>query len=151
MTDQNLLYFEIKESGNLIKIEIVGLQYPSADDHWDRNWLTCIVYVKAGVFAGKFRANLMTTDFELFKRGMIKLYDKLDGVATFYTLESQVDIKIIGDGIGHLEAQCEVMDNVGFGNKLNFKINFDQTQIQGIINQLEKITNEFPITGELKI
>lgn len=149
MTDENSTYFEIKESGNLIKIEVFGLQYPNADDDWDRNWLTSIVSVKAGVFSGKFKANLMTTDFETFKNQIIKLYNKLDGVATFYTLESQANIKIIGDGIGHLDAQCEVMDNVGFGNKLNFKINFDQTQIPKLINQLEKITKEFPIKGEL--
>ncbi len=151
MTEDNSTYFEISEGGNLIKIEVFGLQYPNTDDDWDKNWLNCMIPVKAGVFSGKFRANLMTTDFGTFKNGIINLYNKLDGVSAFYTLESQADIKIIGDGIGHLEAQCEVMDNVGFGNKLNFKINFDQTQIQGIINQLEKITNEFPITGELKI
>ena len=104
-----------------------------------------MISVKAGPFSGKFKANLMTTDFEMFKNGIIELYNKLDGVATFYTLESQVDIKIMGDGIGHLTAQCEVIDNVGVGNKLEFEIDFDQTQIPELINQLEKITKEFPV------
>lgn len=149
MTDENSTYFEIKESGNLIKIEVVGMENPNAEDDWDKNWLNCMISVQAGPFSGKFKANLMTTDFELFKRGIIKIYDKLDGVAIFKTLESQVDIKIIGDGIGHLKAECEVIDNVGIGNKLEFEIDFDQTQIPELINQLEKITKEFPIKGEL--
>ena len=42
------------------------------------------------------------------------------------------------------------MDNAGNGNKLEFEISFDQTQIPQIINQLEKITREFPKYGELK-
>ena len=145
MIDENSKYFEIKGNGNLIKIEVFGKQYPNTDDDWDENWLNCMISVKAGPFSGKFKANLMTTDFEMFKNGITELYNKLDGVATFYTLESQVDIKIMGDGIGHLTAQCEVMDNVGVGNKLEFEIDFDQTQIPELINQLEKITKEFPV------
>lgn len=92
----------------------------------------------------------MTVDFESFKTELTKLYEKLNGIATFSTLESQVEIKITGDGIGHLSAECEVMDYVGIGNKLEFKINFDQTHIPKILNQLEKITNRFPKTGELE-
>ena len=74
----------------------------------------------------------------------------LNGIATFHTLESQVEIKIVGDGIGHLKAECEVMDYAGTGNKLVFEINFDQTHIPKILNQLEKITKKFPKIGELK-
>jgi len=62
----------------------------------------------------------------------------------------QVEIKIVGDGIGHLHAECEVMDYAGTGNKLELEINFDQTHIPKIINQLEKITNRSPKIGELK-
>lgn len=117
---------------------------------WDRNWLKSLVYVKAGVFSGSFKADLMTTDFESFKLQLAKLYDKLNGIATFKTLENQVEMKIIGDGIGHLKAECEVIDEAGFGNKLEFEIDFDQTHIPKILNQLEKITTKFPVLGELK-
>ena len=41
------------------------------------------------------------------------------------------------------------MDIAGIGNKLEFEINFDQTHIPKILNQLEKINNRFPKVGDL--
>ena len=148
--NENSTYFEISENGNLIRIDILGLNYPNAEDDWDRNWLKSIISAKAGAFSGNFKADLMTTDFETFKNELTNLYDKLKGIATFNTLESQVDIKITGDGIGHLKAKCEVMDYAGIGNKLEFEIDFDQTQIPKIVNQLENIITKFPVSGDLK-
>jgi hypothetical protein len=148
--NEEITYFEISESGNLIRIELIGLNYPTAELDWDRNWIRGFVKVKAGAFSGEFKADFMTVDFVDFKNELIKLYDKLSGIVIFKTLESQVEIKIVGDGIGHLKAECEVMDYAGTGNKLEFEINFDQTHIPKILNQLEKITNKFPKFGELK-
>lgn len=148
--NENSTYFEISENGNLIRIDILGLNYPNAEDDWDRNCLKSIISAKADAFSGNFKADLMTTDFETFKNELTNLYDKLKGIATFNTLESQVDIKITGDGIGHLKAKCEVMDYAGIGNKLEFEIDFDQTQIPKIVNQLENIITKFPVSGDLK-
>jgi hypothetical protein len=149
MTNEINTYFEVSDNENSIRIEIVELISPDAELDFDSNWLKSIISIKAGAFSGKFKANLMTTNFELFKFELDKLYDKLDGTATFATLESQVEMKIIGDGLGHLKADCMVMDNAGFGNKLEFKIAFDQTKIPKIINQLEKIMSKFPKSGNL--
>ena len=143
-------FFEISENGDLIRIELIGLNYPEAELDWDRNWIQTFVKVKAGKFTGEFKADFMTIDFINFKNELEILYSKLKGIATFQTLESQVEMKIIGDGIGHLKAECIVMDNAGIGNKLEFEINFDQTHIPKILNQLEKISIQFPKVGDLK-
>ncbi|MEO8236390.1 MAG: hypothetical protein ABI549_13315 [Flavobacterium sp.] len=150
LMDEETTYFEITESGDFIRIDLIGLNYPNAELDWDRNWISGIVKVKAGVFSGEFKADFMTVDFFSFKNELVKLYDNLNGIATFHTLESQVEMKIVGDGIGHLNAECVVMDNAGNGNKLKFEISFDQTHVPKILNQLEKIVNKFPKTGELK-
>ncbi len=73
------------------------------------------------------------------------LYNKLDGSAVFNTIENQVNINIVGDGVGHLTAKCELMDFAGNGNVLLFTINFDQSHLPKIINQLEIITNRYPL------
>jgi len=139
------------DSGDFVRIDVNGLKYPNAELDWDRNWLSSVISVKAGAFSGKFKANLMTTDFEIFKRELKIVYKNLDRAATFEGIESQVTINIKGDGIGHLNAKCWLMDFAGTGNELKFEIDFDQTQIPELINQLERITAEFPTTGELKI
>jgi ribosome-associated toxin RatA of RatAB toxin-antitoxin module len=150
MTNEIETYFEISDNGNSIRIEVIESNYPNAEMDWDKNWVSSIVSVKAGAFSGKFNADLMTIDFADFKISLKKLYQKLDGTITFNTLEDQIEMKIIGDGIGHLRAECEVMDNAGVGNKLEFDIDFDQTHIPKLLNQLEKITTKFPVLGELK-
>lgn len=142
-------YFEISESGNLIRIQLIGLNQPNAELDWDKNWIRGIVKVNAGAFSGEFKADFMTTDFMNFKNELAKLYEKLNGIATFYTLEEQVLVKVVGDGIGHLKADCVVMDNVGIGNRLEFEIDFDQSQIPKILNELERITAKFPQIGKL--
>ncbi len=128
---------------------MLKLTYPKAKLDWDRNWIQAIVTVKAGAFSGQFKTELMTTDFYKFKQQFSRLYDNLDGMAIFDTIEGQINIKIKGDGIGHFEANCMVMDYAGTGNKLDFEIIFDQTIIPNIVGQLDNITKTYPINGDL--
>mgnify|MGYP003110328123 CR=1 FL=1 len=151
MTSNENIYFELKDSGDFIRIELMNLNYPNAELDWDKNWIASKVIVNAGGFSGQFECDLMTTDFEKFKQSLSLLYNKLDGLSSFDTMEGQVEIKIKGDGIGHFEADCSVMDDAGMGNKLDFKISFDQTIIPELVNQLNDITKAYPISGDLKI
>jgi hypothetical protein len=139
------LKLEISENGDLIRIDIIGLENPNAVLDYDMDWIKSNITVKAGRFSGYFSASLMTNDFEVFKSELEILYNKLDGIALFQTLENQIYIKVVGDGIGHLNAKCRFMDFAGHGNELIFEMNFDQTQIPKIINQLEKITKKYKI------
>lgn len=141
------IYFEIVDGADTIKIEPLKWIHPDAELDWDRNWIYSRVTIKGGAFHGKFYCNLMSTDFELFKRELNKTYNSLQEKAEFNTLESQIQIKIIGDGLGHFIVDCEVVDQAGIGNKLNIEMTFDQTQIPNFIRQLDKIVKQFPIQG----
>ncbi|WP_111309759.1 WapI family immunity protein [Confluentibacter sediminis] len=149
MTNTNS-YFEINDNVNFIRIDIIGLNFPDAELDWDKNSLNSMISVKVGAFSGKFKADLMTSDFEIFKRELKIVYSELNRGATFEGIESQVTIHIKGDGIGHLNAKCWLMDYAGTGNELKCEFDFDQTQLPKLIDQLENITSEYPTTGELK-
>jgi hypothetical protein len=149
MAENEMIYFELKDSGDFIRIGLLKLNYPNAELDFDRNWIKSYVEVKAGGFSGQFECDLMTTDFERFKQSLSKLYNNLDGTASFTSYEGQVEIKIEGDGIGHFVADCSVMDNVGIGNQLDFEINFDQTIIPEMVRQLDCITKKFPVLGDI--
>jgi hypothetical protein len=151
MIENKETYFELKDSGDFIKIKLVSFAYPDADLDWDRNWINSKVTIKAGGFSGQFDCNFMTTDFERFRIEFAQLYTKLSGTASFDTIEGQVSIKIKGDGIGHFEADCLAMDYAGTGNTLEFEMVFDQTIIPEIVRQLDNITKTFPILGDMKI
>lgn len=146
---EETLFFEIFGNGNSIKITLIGSSHPNAELDWDKNWIKGLVEVKAGQFCGQFGSDFITIDFATFKNELSILYDRLNGPAIFTTLENQANIKITGDGTGHLKAECEVMDEPGFGSRLQFEIDFDQTYIPKTLKQLDKITNKFPKIGEL--
>lgn len=71
----------------------------------------------------------------------------LNDTATFKTLEGQIEVRCVGDGIGHFTVECSAMDQPGIGNELNVTMSFDQTIIPDLLRQLDKITRTFPIQG----
>jgi hypothetical protein len=70
------LYLEIKDGPDIIKIEPLRWTHSSAEIDWDKNWIHSRIIFKAGAFHGQFNCDLMTTDFELFKRELKTVYDK---------------------------------------------------------------------------
>ncbi len=143
MIEDNDLYFEISEGGNYIKINVFEYQNSKIDFDIDDIWIQVIVKVKAGAFSGQFKTDLNTLDFINFEKELNHLYNKLKGIANFYSLEEQIVIKVIGDGFGRMNAECTVMDSAGMGNTVKFEIDFDQTHIPKILIQLRKIIQSF--------
>jgi hypothetical protein len=150
MTTEDL-YFEIADGDSIVRIEPIVLLHKDSDNDWDKNCIKTNITVKGGSFTGKYNADFMTLDFEKFKQEFEKLYDNLSGYANFYGLESYLELKIKGDGIGHFEVDVTACDEPGINeSKLNFTLSFDQTQIQELVRQLDNITKEFPVTGDIK-
>ena len=141
------IYFEITDGTDIIKIEPLKWTYADAELDWDKNCIHSQITIKGGAFSGQFYCDLMTTDFELFKRELKKTYDSLKGQAEFKTLEGQIKLKIEGDGLGHFTVDCDLTDEAGIGNKLHVAMAFDQTQIPYFVKQLDKIIKQFPIQG----
>lgn len=145
-------FFEIKSQGNFIKIIANNLINYNSDIDYDKNWIECDIEVCGGAFQGKYSAEIMTTTFEIFKQELSVLYNKLNTKAKFEDLENYCLINISGDGSGKLNAKIECNDKPGiYAANLSFEIDFDQTFLKTIINQLNHITKEFPIVGDFKI
>lgn len=149
MTDAIKTYFEIKDGTDFIRIEVLKQNFPEGDLDWDRNSLNCDVLVQCGAFSGEFNADLMSWDFDIFKTELEYLYENLNRRAIFEGIESQITILVQGDGIGHLNTTCQIMDYAGNGNELNCELEFDQTQLPEIIGQLEKIMSEYKVYGRI--
>ena len=151
MTQYSETYFEIFDGGDMIRVEpYQGIKYDSALD-WDRNWIKTKVTIKGGVFSGHYVADFMTTDFELLKRDFKKLERDFNATANFEPLEEQLKLNISGDGLGHFEVKCIAQDQPGVGGTLSFVLSFDQTEIARLINELDKITKAFPISGDMTL
>jgi hypothetical protein len=130
-------------------VEVNVLRYERAPvgDYYDDNWLKIEISVQAGGFEGKVNAAILTEDLEIFLSQLRPLYETLSGSAKFGTMEDQLNLKLAGDGKGHIELHGEVADRPGIGNRLHFALQFDQSQLRVSISELEKITLQFPVRG----
>lgn len=144
------LYFEIFDTGNFIGFEPLTLNFSNAENEWDRNWVQTKVTIKGDTFSGEYIADFMTVDFEMLKREVKLLDDDFNGSVTFQPLEQGLSLNIKGDGLGHFEVGCTAKPP-NTSEILSFSMNFDQTSLSGLINQLDKITKAFPIDGNFRI
>ena len=146
---ENDIAFEVAIDGNLVRIENIQAPAKNSLSDWDKNWLRTNVVIKTGAFEGQFSADFMTTDFERFKQEIKKLDGDFNGVAIFSGYEDYLELNIKGDGIGHFKIKG--IANDGSSNRLSFEMDFDQTLLNNLYDQLEAITKQFPIIGDLKI
>ncbi len=136
------------EHGDHLRIEILGRAHPDASDFWDGNWVNARISARAGGFRGGAVAFLRTTDFAEFRERLQQLYQQLSGEAVFETLEGWVEVRVIGDGRGHMETRVSLTDEPGVGNKLVFTLpGLDQTHIFDAIGHLCEIEDMYPIIG----
>ncbi len=128
-----------------IEVDVHGYERAAAGEYWDDNWLTVEIRVRAGGFRGKAAATIITSELTKFLLELRPLYENLNGSAKFVTMEGQLNLLLNGDGKGHIELQGEVADQAGIGNRLNFTLHFDQSQLGASIRELEKVTSQFPV------
>ncbi len=122
-------------------------EYPDAQDFDDGNWVYATVEIAAGAFRGSYEAMLRTEEFVRFRDELQPLYERLSGRAVFETMEGWLRIEIDGDGKGHFHATCEAVDQPGVGNRLAFKICFDQTELPAIVRGLDGVCAALPVVG----
>ncbi len=152
MTERQEIYFELFDAGDIVRLEPMELIKYDSDIDWDKNWVKTKVTIKGGKFTGQYLGDFMTVDFEKFKQELSRLYDNFKGTANFNDLEGYLELKITGDGIGHFEVDVKACDQPGVNaSELTFTMGFDQTELKELVNQLDRIIKQFPITGAFKI
>ena len=115
--------------------------------YWDSNWVSADIEIAAGGFRGYYRASLFRTDFPDFRDDLKKLYSFESNRGEFNTIECQLSIEINGDRRGNFEAICVAKDDTD-GNRLEFKIRFDQTYIPRMLTELDAIIKAYPVLGK---
>lgn len=142
-------YFRIgADNSHYLTVRPLYRPYDQCHDYWDGNWVKSQITIRVGGFNGNITASLRTDEFFRFKEELSKLYSTLKGQASFSSMEHWLTVHVEGDGLGHFEADCVVMDEAGIGNRLQFRLVFDQTELPGIVKSLEGILRAFPVRGK---
>jgi hypothetical protein len=149
---EELKVFIGQSKREFVELSVLRRTHPTLKDFWDGNWLTCRVSIKAGAWSGSFEANLRAEEFESLRNQLEKLYGKVKGEAVFDArfepLEPWINLKLRGDGVGHIIVEGEAVDHLGWGNSLRFRLaELDQTFLPDVISQVKEVEAAFPVVG----
>jgi hypothetical protein len=136
------------EGGGFLNITLLGRSHPGAADYWDGNWLRAAVKVEAGGFRGSVSGDLRANELAQFLHQFAGLQKSLQGTAKFETMEGWLSIQVTGDGRGHMEFRCTVLDEPGVGNSLDCTLASDQSFTATTIAELAEAVQEFPVVGK---
>jgi hypothetical protein len=115
-------------------------------DSYDDNWLSGTVSVElarppAATFKAKCRTSWQTTDFAGFQEGLRTLLDDLTGMATFSTIEDQVELTIrLKGGKGTIEGRVEEHAMAC----TQFEAEIDQSFLGSALAELRSLTAKYP-------
>jgi hypothetical protein len=105
-------------------------------------WLTANVIFDYQGFAASFQIYLMLNDIYSFLDELKELSKNLKGKATFSTIEGNVSLVLLGDGLGHIGINGLIRHSNDYNLVTNFEIPSDQTFLAPLISQCEKIIKE---------
>jgi hypothetical protein len=128
-----------------LEIDVRRYERQPTGEYYDDNWLSVQITVAAGAFEGSFDAAFLTSELVAFRDQLQALHTTLRGTAELRTLEEQLSLDCVGNGLGSIELSGVAFDQPGIGNRLAFKLALDQTQVGAALAQLEVVVSEFPV------
>jgi hypothetical protein len=144
MSDSEILVGD--RGASRVLIQVHGRIDASSLDYWGGNWLESTIEVAAGAFVGSFEAKLHAGDFDRFHERVRALYEALDGVADFDTVEDRLEVRLTGDGRGRIVVEGAARD-LSRRNELKFGFEIDQTYLPTIVRSVEDVLTRYPVMG----
>lgn len=137
----------VGKSGARVEVTPLVRSHLGATDDWDGDWIDCHVEAVAGGFRADYGACLRAEELAGFRRDLERLYRELAGRGGFKSMEDWLTLEVVGDGRVHFKGSCCLRDRAGDGSTLIFEIEFDQTDIPAMLEQMRKIESDFPVVG----
>src|SRR5688572_9978383 len=127
-----------------LQIDVHGYEQSSdSKDRFDLNWLRVEVSVQTGSFRARESIAILTWELDGFLAELVKLQESLAGTATFETLEEQLELRLKGDGRGHVELAGTLSSPQPNSNTLKFHLELDQTDLTKSISELKRVMAGF--------
>lgn len=109
------------------------------------DWLRCSIRIAAGAWVGIFDAYFKPYRFRQFRNELDALAETNEGVASFVTIENQLEISVRMIDGEMVVAECVANDHPGGRNRLNFALSFNSSDFFPVLrDQLLKIEAAFP-------
>ena len=99
-------------------------------------WMNASIQISADTWTGTCRAEFAKGELRQFASEIENLYKELSGVALLRPIEPYLELKLTGDGIGHVLVEGKAQDRLSVGTSLLFQFEVDQTELPAIISEL---------------
>lgn len=106
-------------------IEVLGT--PSFE-----GWSVAHVEIACGAWSGSFDCEFAAGELHDFGKEIQQLYHSLDGTASLTPLEPHLELRLAGDGKGHIEVSGKAVVRFQTRTYLAFEFSLDQTQLPEI-------------------
>ena len=136
----------ISSGADFLTLHVHERVKPHSQDYWTANWLHCTAEASAGTFRGAVDWQLRNEDLARFMRSLESLGGPV-GEAQLDTGDGWLDIRVIRDERGQIQARCQLEDNPVGGNSLEFRLFLDQAAIVVLIRELRAVIEQFPVVG----
>ncbi len=132
---------------NIIKFgsesEYVTLEVPASFS--TEGWAQISVEIRVNCFSGTINPWIDSADIELFTISLRKLYETLKGQAEFAPLEKQLTLKFESRAGGKISVTGTAWSQATCENKLEFRLDIDQTYLQFPLKELEILCGEIKV------
>ena len=115
---------------------------PIGDDNGE-DWFHAEAIISVNGFKGNITPYFEISDLNRFYTQLVKLYEKLKGEAELNPIEGQFYLKLIGDGMGHIQVEGKAYTHATYGSYLNFEFEVDQTHLPKLIKSLEQVIQSY--------
>ena len=133
------------EAYSFIALEIHGYEQPDTTWPIDANRLVATLTYHAIRTGGSFPITVETHDLAHLRRQLVEAHADLGATIAFAPSSGYFSLVAEGDGRGHYAMRC----TVGRGSRgvtiASFDIEFDQSYLPEIIEQLDEALERFPI------
>lgn len=131
----------------LLRIWVMGREFPDSTDYWDGNWLRVVTAVSdRGASVAVSGPILHLGEIVSWRDELIRFDKTLKGKARLTPLEPNLSIELTCDRLGHVEAECFITPD-HLTQSHSFTFDFDQSCLKSLIRECDTILHEFPIRG----
>jgi hypothetical protein len=138
---------QLGDGADRLTMQILGRSRPDSTDYWEANWLHCVVEAFTGSFHGKIDWQLRNEDLTRFLKGLECITNEA-GQALLDTGDGWLEVRIVRDENGRVDATCEMEENPTYGNTLTFRLSLNQAVLPELTKQIRNVLTQFPVVGE---
>jgi hypothetical protein len=143
-TDRAVIVRVGHEAYSFIALEIDGYEQPDTTWPVDANRLLAVLRYHAIRTGGSLPITIETQDLAQLRRQLLEAHTDLGATISFAPSSGYFSLIAEGDGRGHYAMRC----SVGRGSRgvtiASFEIEFDQSYLPEIIEQLDEALERYP-------